>query len=248
MSHVSGPAQDAAHAGIRFQGRDPLPLLRDDGVLLRELHAAQLVEDLLSYSGGVGVGGRGVVRHVELHAVHRALRGAAAVSDLALEQVGVLQVLVADLADGVVSLARDRSLLVAHAPDLALQLVEAVGGTQVRLGDAVTAPVASATKTATAEQREEQDPGEPAAAHAAPAFAVAAGVVSRYGRDIGRAHVIHCHAPFFVIYRHRVALHGHNLKAVHDLLEVDPMLLTELLGGLPLHRLHESTKLRVALH
>lgn len=196
IGHAGGPTQNAAHTGVRFQSRDPLALLRNDGILLREFHTAQLVQNLLADGGSIGIGSSGVVRHVELHTVHRALRGAAAVGNLALEQVGVLQVLVADLADGVVGLAGDSSLLVVHTAHLGLKLVKAVGGAQVRFGDAVAIPVTPTTKTTAAKQREKQDPGEPTAAHAAPTFAVATGIVARYSRDVGCAHVIHSRTPF----------------------------------------------------
>lgn len=129
----------------------------------RLLVSAQLIQNLLRVGGDRRIGSRRIIRHVELYAVNAALGSAAALGQLGRNGVGVLQVLVTNLTNRIVSLARDSGLIVVKAANAVLQLVKAVGITQVSLGHRVaiaTVTVAKSEATA-AEQSKKQDPGEP---------------------------------------------------------------------------------------
>src|SRR5699024_5127993 len=121
-----------------------LALVGNNGVLLSQLHTAQLVQNLLADGGSVGIGDGGVVRHVELHAVDSPLSSAAAISNLALQQISVLEILISDLANGIIGLPGDSSLLIVHTTNLRFQLVKAIGSTEISFGNGLTATVTPA--------------------------------------------------------------------------------------------------------
>lgn len=136
VGEVQRKARDTAEALVHLKGRDLL-LERLDLVLLD--HGA----------GGVAFG-------LDLLA-----EIAATLGNLTLDGVRVLERGVSEVADRVIGLSSDGSLLVVHATDLALEFVEAVGVAKVCLGHGITSSVTAESPAAVAHEREDDEREDP---------------------------------------------------------------------------------------
>lgn len=156
------------------------------------LVGAKLIKYLLCTGSDSGVGGRRVVGHVKLHAIYAALCGAAAVSKLSRQAICILQVLIADLAYGIISLTSDSSLAIGQTAYAGLKLVKAVSVAQISLCDGIAVAIAPAAKAA-AKQGKKQDPGKPRVTRTAH-------TAISYGSDIRQSVItIHCFSPFLYL-------------------------------------------------
>lgn len=188
-------AGDTTHPGVSLQSGDALSLLGDDGVLAGHFHLAQFVQYLLGV-GGVGhLDCGGVVSHVKLNAVNATLGSAAAICNLSGQVIGVLGVLITKLANGIAQ----NLIVVVHGSQnvvgLALQRGEVEPRGKVLGGGDVAAVAAEAKAVTAAQQREEQDPHDPAAASH-----VAEPVATVYGGANVRKRVIFHHEKLLFFY------------------------------------------------
>jgi len=197
-------ARDTAQSGLELE-------LVDLVLHISHTIAGNSIQNLLGLLTHMSIGSSGIVRHVKLHRINIACSIAATSSQLRSKSASVLEILVADLANGVIGLTSNSGLLIVQAANLILEFGKRLTRAKFSFSyrSATATPI---TKAAVAKQEQQsQEPQAIATEHSIAITTIAITISNR--SDVSRSHTIH-EKTFFHIFLLKQGLRTTLLKSL----------------------------------